>query len=101
MNFKALAASALVATTALFGGMAPAEARTCFDVGNSGSGVICNEYKGTNRYGSVYNVGYADDYGNSTGMTVTCRGAHVVDWNSNGNMKYSQLDALAKYFCAV
>ena len=101
MNFKSLAVSAVVATTALFGGVAaPAEASTCFPV--SDFATICNSYRGTNAYGDVYTVGYSSDDGATTGMTVTCRGSHVVDWqSSNGNMSYDYLDTLAEYFCSI
>jgi hypothetical protein len=99
MNFKALAATALIATTSIFA--APqAEASTCFHL-PSGDATICNTYQGTNRYGSVYTLGYNTDRGSDTGMTVTCRGSHVVDWQSEGNMSYSHLDALANYFCGL
>ena len=101
MNFKAIITSVIVASTALIGGSAaPAEASTCFNVPGIGAS-ICNEYKGTNSYGQVYTLGYADDNGKTTGMTVTCRGAHVVDWQSNGNMSYEYNDAVAQYFCEI
>ena len=97
-NFKALAATALIATTSIFA--APhAEAQTCFRVPST-DGVICNTYQGTNRYGDVYTLGYSSGTAR-TGMTVTCRGSHVVDWNSEGNMNYSYLDTLAEYFCGL
>jgi hypothetical protein len=97
-NFKALAATALIATTSIFA--APhAEAQTCFRVPST-DGVICNTYQGTNRYGAVYTLGYTTDTA-STGMTVTCRGSHVVDWQSTGNMSYSYLNTLANYFCGL
>ena len=98
-NFKTLAATALIATTSIFA--APqAEARTCFHL-PSGDATICNTYQGTNRYGDVYTLGYVADSGADTGMTVTCRGSHVVDWESEGNMNYTYLNTLANYFCGL
>ena len=77
-----------------------AEARTCFDI-LGGKAHLCNSYKTTNSYGDVYTLGYADNTGAETGMTVTCRGSYAVDWNSSGNMDYDYLDTLADYFCAL
>ena len=77
-----------------------AEARTCFPL-LDGEAHLCNSYQYSNSYGDVYTLGYVDDAGSETGMTVTCRGDYVVDWKSNGNMSYDYLDTLANYFCAL
>jgi len=100
MNIKTLLLSSVVGITSIFGGVSEAQARTCFPVPATG-GAICNSYQGTNSYGDVYRLGYSARNGATTGMEVTCRGSHVVDWKSNGNMSYSYLNTLASYFCSI
>ena len=99
MNIKAIALGSVIALGSIFVGVPEAQARTCFDVPSTG-GVICNTYEGSNGYGDVYRLGYSTgDF--ATGMTVTCRGSHVVDWKSNGNMSQSYTNTLAEYFCSI
>lgn len=99
MNIKNILIGSSLAVAALFTGVPEAEARTCFDVSYTG-GVICNTYVGSNSYGAVYNLGYA--VGNtSEGMTVTCRGSYVVDFNSKGSMTQRGAERLASYFCSL
>ena len=100
MNFKTLALGSVIALGSIFGGVQSAEARTCFDI-LDGEAHLCNSYEYSNAYGDVYTVGYADDLGNQTGMTITCRGDYAVDWKSTGNMSYDYLDTVADYFCAL
>ena len=99
MNIKTLLLSSVVGITSIFGGVSEAQARTCFNVPSTG-GVICNSYQGSNSYGDVYRLGYSTGQF-ETGMTVTCRGSHVVDWKSNGNMSHSYTNTLASYFCSL
>ena len=102
MNIKTILLSSVVGLTSIFGGVSEAQARTCFSVPNVGfQATICNTYQGSNYYGDVYSVGYSAEGGASTGMTITCRGSHVVDWKSEGNMNYSYLNTVAKYFCSL
>ena len=77
-----------------------AEAKTCFDV-LDGKAHLCNSYEYSTSKGDVYILGYADNTGAETGMTVTCRGSYAVDWKSDGNMDYDYLDTLADYFCSL
>jgi hypothetical protein len=100
MNIKTLLLSSVVSITSIFTGVESAQAMTCFNVPNVDAR-ICNTYEGSNRYGDVYRLGFASDTGSRTGMSVTCRGSHVVDWNSRGNMNYSYLDTVAEYFCSI
>ena len=100
MNIKTIALGSVIALGSIFGGVSEAKASTCFSVPST-SGTICNTYRGSNSYGDVYTLGYTTRSGASTGMEVTCRGSHVVDWNSNGNMNYSYLNTLASYFCSI
>ena len=99
MNIKNIIIGSTVAISSLFVGVTGAEARSCFSVPHTG-GVICNTYQGSNSYGAVYSLGYS--VGNvNEGMTVTCRGSHVVDWKSNGNMTQTGARRLADYFCSI
>ena len=101
MNIKSILLSSVVGLTSIFGGVGEAQARTCFDLPyQAGGGVICNSYLGSNSYGSVYELGYSSGSA-QTWMKVTCRGSHVVDWKSNGNMNHSYLNNLASYFCGL
>ena len=100
MNIKTLLLSSVVGITSIFGGVSEAQAMTCFNVPNVNAR-ICNSYEGSNGYGDVYRLGFASNTGAKTGMTVTCRGSHVVDWKSNGNMNYSYLNTVANYFCNI
>ena len=96
MNIKALATAALAATSLAVAAPLAAEASSCF---NAPGGAICNTFQGTNSYGSVYTLAYSGQ-GYRESMTVTCRGAHVVDWSSRGNMPQDLANSLAGYFCA-
>jgi len=97
INFKALAATALVAATTLIAAPS-AQARTCFTAPTGGA--VCNTYQGSNRLGDIYTLGYS--VGNvNEGMTVVCRGARVMDWKSNGNMSQLGAQRLANYFCSL
>ena len=101
MNIKTLLLSSTLALGSIFGGVSEAQARTCFNLPYSaGGGSICNSYVGSNSYGDVYKLGYASG-GSNTYMEVTCRGSHVVDWRSNGNMNQQYLNSLARYFCGL
>ena len=76
-----------------------ADASTCFQSSVTG-GAICNEYVGTNRYGAIYNLGYA--IGNTReSMTVVCDGARVATWRSNGPMSQRGAQRLANHFCSI
>ena len=97
-NFKTLAATLLLATTALVA--APeAEANTCFNSSVTG-GTICNTYQGSNRYGDIYTLGYAIG-GTMEAMTIVCDGARVVDWKSTGTMTQRGAQRLANHFCSI
>ena len=76
-----------------------AEARTCFTVPHTG-GALCNKYQGSNSYGDIYTLGYSKNHV-SESMTVVCKGARVVDWESNGNMSQDGAQRLANYFCGI
>jgi hypothetical protein len=99
MNFIKAAAITTLAAASIFGTAPKAEAATCFTVQHTG-GQLCNTYRGTNAYGDVYTLGYAID-NVSEGMTVVCRGAQVVDWQSHGNMTQLGAQRLANYFCGI
>ena len=99
MNFKSLTLGSLITLGSIFGGVSSAEARTCFDVPQTG-GVICNSYIGSNRYGDVYDLGYSTGDVNE-GMRVVCDGARVVRWQSHGNMYKIGAQRLANYFCSL
>ena len=78
---------------------APADASTCFESTVTG-GAICNTYVGSNRYGAIYNLGYA--IGNTReAMTVVCDGARVAHWESNGSMSQLGAQRLANHFCSI
>ena len=101
MKIKSLLLSSVIGLTSLFVGGDQAKAATCFDLPYSaGGGSVCNEYLGSNSYGDVYELGYSAGSA-KTYMKVTCRGSHVVDWKSNGNMNQSYLNSLAGYFCSL
>ena len=101
INFKALAATTLIAATALIAAPS-AQARTCFTAPTGGT--VCNTFQGSNRYGDVYTLGYSV-VGNgsvvSESMTVVCDGARVEDWKSSGNMSQRGAQRLANYFCSL
>ena len=101
INFKALAATALIAATTFIAAPA-AQARNCFTAPTGGT--ICNTYQGSNRYGDIYTLGYGI-VGNggyaSESMTVVCDGARVSDWKSSGNMSQLGAQRLANYFCSL
>lgn len=100
-NLKALAATALVATTTLVAAPS-AEARNCFTAPTGGA--VCNTYQGSNRYGDIYTLGYSLVRGGSVvseSMTVVCDGARVEDWKSSGNMSQLGAQRLANYFCSL
>ena len=99
MNIKNILIGSSLAVAALFTGVPEAEASTCFTVSHTG-GVICNEYRGSNSYGAIYNLGYS--VGNvQEGMTVVCDGARVAHWESRGSMTQSGAQRLANYFCSL
>jgi len=95
--FKALIASAVLATTSLV--VPTAAEAACFNSSVTG-GTICNTYQYSNRYGDVYTLGYA--IGSTTeSMTIVCNGAQVVDWKSNGTMSQRGAQRLANHFCSI
>ena len=92
-----IAVSAAIAGTLI---SAPkADAASCFYSSVTG-GAICNTYVGSNRYGAIYNLGYA--IGNTReSMTVVCNGARVADWKSYGSMSQRGAQRLANHFCSI
>ena len=96
-NFKALALTALAATT--LGFAAPkAEAQTCLTLGY---GQLCNTYEYNTHEGQLYTVGYAN--GNEKmGVKVVCDGRNLVQWQGKKwNMTEGQARWVVTEFCAL
>ena len=96
INFKALAATTLLAATTIFGGAA-VQAETC---GRLGYGTFCNEYEGYSRQGQIYTVGYVNG-AEREGFNIICDGRNLVRWESKGNLSQGQAQWVAEEFCAL
>ncbi len=81
MNFKALAASALVATSALFAGVGEAQASYCYD--RQGGGYTCIHRVTGNYNGTQKTAWYSHDGGKMRTIEVGCNPAFRYTYKEN------------------
>ena len=97
MNFKAIAASALVAIAG-FGFAPESKAADC----NYGRGYqMCYEFDGRNRADDqLWNVTFRNNHVTEN-FRIACDGKYLAAWESRGGLTKSEAREIAAYFCSL
>ena len=97
MNFKALAAAALVSIA----GITFAPESKAAECAYSNGYQLCVEFDGQNSYNhDLWNVTFRNN--NVTeNFRIACDGARLGAWESRGGLSYADARTVAAYFCSL